>query len=851
MNSLLEKPFYPCVLDHKPGFFLGWFFYTLFKRFRFDAHRVEELKEMHRRGTVVYAIKYRAGLDYLLYHYRFRKSRLPYPKIAFGLNMSWFMPLARLTRVLRFQLGHFIRQGSFPDPFETGFFREALRNRTTSLLSLIDPKGFAEQFIYAKKNALSFLVETQKEMDKPIYIVPQFVIYGTTPEKEYTRLMDIFFGFRDKHGVIRKIGLFLRHHNRAFIDFGRPLDLKAYLETQPHDRPLEALTAEIRQMLIESIDAQKRVVLGPIMKSRQQLKEKVLGDDRVTKGLQRLAGGDRNRLTQIKKKAGDHFDEIAADYNVAYIQFFHRALTWLWKKIYEGIDVVPEQLAVVRDWARRGPVIYVPSHKSHIDYLVLNYVLYLDNMHVPRIAAGKNLTFWPMGHAFRKSGAFFIRRSFRGDRLYALVFERYVKALLEEGHPLEFFIEGGRSRSGKLILPKLGFLSILLNAQAEGYAKDLIFVPASITYDRILEEKSYLKEVGGDSKKQENFWEILKARHFLNRKHGRIYIRFGQPLSLTEYLEQGERPAEAALEDLAFHIIRAINKVTLVTPLALVATALLSKHRKGFTLQELTESAGAILDFLKNRGALLSASLDPLESAVEETVAHLTRAKVVRHLEELDGEETFYYVEDDEKPELEYYKNSILHFFIPYAFVAVSLLTGPEEWIDDEKIFSDYTFMKSLFKDEFIYEQLGDVTQEIQEAAALFEKAGFIRRNEKEGGYRVTRSGFAELPAWAALVRTFLESYYIVVRSLTQAKARRPKDADLLKYTTHLGLRYQKTGLIEHREAINQINFKNAQRRIQKETAVTRGRDTDTKREKRRALSHLGQRLYDLSHFRY
>ncbi|GAI54342.1 unnamed protein product, partial [marine sediment metagenome] len=165
-------------------------------------------------------------------------------------------------------------------------------------------------------------------------------------------------------------------------------------------------------------------------------------------------------------------------------QTFIWALTWFWKKIFEGVDVDMTGLAKVREWARRGPLIYVPSHKSHIDYLVLNYVLYNYHMHTPRVTAGKNLAFWPMGQIFRKCGAFFIRRSFKREKLYSEVFQRYIKSLLEEGHPIEFFIEGGRSRNGKLMLPKTGFLSILLQAYHEGFCNDLIFVPASITYDR-------------------------------------------------------------------------------------------------------------------------------------------------------------------------------------------------------------------------------------------------------------------------------------------------------------------------------------------------------------------------------
>ncbi|MDY7036712.1 MAG: 1-acyl-sn-glycerol-3-phosphate acyltransferase, partial [Thermodesulfobacteriota bacterium] len=375
------------------------------------------------------------------------------------------------------------------------------------------------------------------------------------------------------------------------------------------------MVIEIRQNLIDSIDNQKRVILGPIMKSRQQIKEIVLMDKRLIERVEKMAGRNKNRLKQLKKEATEYFEEIAADYNIHYILFANRILGWLWKKIFEGIDVDPEGIAKVREWARRGTLIYIPSHKSHIDYLILNCKLHDNHMHIPRIAAGKNLTFWPLGHIFRQSGAFFIRRSFKfkGAKLYSEVFSRYVKALLEEGHPIEFFIEGGRSRNGKLVIPKTGFLSILLQAYNEGFCNDLIFVPTSIIYDRIMEEKSYLKEINGESKAKENIWHMMKIRRLLNKKYGKIYIRFNHPFSLNEYLSKTGRSKDIS-RGLAFHLIQSMNEVSLVTPLSLIATAILTNHRRGFHASELTDTFNILLGFLKRNNAPLAPTLrDPLQ----------------------------------------------------------------------------------------------------------------------------------------------------------------------------------------------------------------------------------------------
>ena len=850
MGSSQEKFFFPFVLDHKPGFFLSWLLYTLFKRIRFNENMADDLKQMHRQGTVVYAIKYRGRLDYLLYHYRFRRSRLPYPKIGFDLNMALILPLSQLVKVLRFYTSYFFKHGRLPSPFKTGFFRDAIQQGTASLLCLVDPKGFARHFINSEKDHLHFLLEVQKDMERPIYIVPQLILYKKSPEKENPNLLDIFFGFKEKPGFIRKIGLFFRHHQQAFIDFGEPLNLKTYLEEQPAARPIEDMATEIRHMLIENIDGQKRVILGPVMKSRQQLKEEVLKDQEITKAIERTAAGNPKRRKQLRKNAGGYFDEMAADYNITYVQLFHMVLTWLWKKIFQGIDVDLAELAVVREWARRGPIIYVPSHKSHIDYLVLNDVLFSHQMHIPRIAAGKNLAFWPVGHIFRKSGAFFIRRNFKGTKLYSRVFTRYIKALLKEGHPLEFFIEGGRSRNGKLLLPKTGFLSILFQAHQEGYCDDLVFIPTSISYDRIIEEKSYLKELRGGVKKQESFKQVLKARHTLKRKYGKIYIRFGQPLSLTEYLPQNEDHGHETQRRLAFHLARSINNVTPATPLALITSAILTKHRRGFHLHELVATAEDLNRFLRGYEIPRANSLNRSEEMVEETLSLLIKWNVVDTLEDVDGAEIFYYVDEEKKRQLEYYKNSLIHWFISHAFVAISLLSGTEELKTKEAILSDYHFLKELFENEFVYDEEKDIHSEIDRVITYFLNTSFIVQSHSNGGYKLTRLGFDKLPIWAGLAKTFIESYWIAARSFLQEDNKNRKRGDLLKNMNYMGQRFHKQGIIEHLEAISQVNFENAIRFINKNILGLQGRSEEGYSQAMERLAHLSHRLYDLSHFK-
>ncbi len=162
--------------------------------------------------------------------------------------------------------------------------------------------------------------------------------------------------------------------------------------------------------------------------------------------------------------------------------------------MFSAVEVDEPGLERLREHAKEGTLVLLPSHKSHMDYLVLAWVLYRHKLPLPLVAAGDNLNFFPVGPIFRRAGAFFIRRSFSGDRLYAAVVDAYVRRLIKDGSPLEFFLEGGRSRTGKLLSPKLGLLSIVVDAALGVPTRTTWFCPVSIGYERFVEEKAFVRE---------------------------------------------------------------------------------------------------------------------------------------------------------------------------------------------------------------------------------------------------------------------------------------------------------------------------------------------------------------------
>jgi len=398
-----------------------------------------------------------------------------------------------------------------------------------------------------------------------------------------------------------------------------------------------------------------------------------------------------------------------------------------------------------------------------------------------------------------------------------------------------------------MTLPKMGFLSILLQAYSEGCCKDLIFVPTSIIYDRIIEEDSYLKEMGGAKKEKEDLKQFIGTRRFLKRRYGKIYIRFDEPFSLNEYISKINLELTTLHQELATHITTSINKVSLITPLSLISTAILTNHRKGFLISEFQESVNILMGFLQRYNITVSTTLNNPSKAVLETISLLTSWKIVDFMEDTSGEEeTFYFVEDDKKLELEYYKNNIIHFFIHHSFVATSLLSGSEETKSLDSVISDYAFLKEVLSREFIFVKDDDIEGSISSIIEYFLDEGLLIRSDMDGGYKITRQGFDRLPSWAALAKTFIEAYWISAKVMGQKNSGAMTEEMLLKNIDYLGKRYYKLGVIEHIGAISRISFQNAVSLINKNmlssSEIPQGYSSFN-------LSEISKRLYDLSHY--
>jgi glycerol-3-phosphate O-acyltransferase len=422
-------------------------------------------------------------------------------------------------------------------------------------------------------------------------LVPVAIFWGRAPHKEASLWRLLFAENWVLVGRFRKVLSVLVNGRSALLDFGEPVRLRDALQDgMSEQRSVRWILRNVRA----SLRAQRASTIGPDLSHRRTLVAQLLktADVRavVRREMQARGSSRRAALLAARKDAM----EIAANYSQAFVRFMSALLGWLWNRLYEGVDF--EHVDKMNEIGDGAEIIYVPCHRSHMDYLLLSYVIYRKGFAVPHVAAGINLNLPVIGRFLRKGGAFFIRRTFKGDAVYAAVFAKYLGFMMARGHPLEYFIEGGRSRTGRLLSPRTGMLSMTVRAYLRDPERPVVFMPVYFGYERIVEGRTYIGELSGQPKEKESVLGLIKAVvSVLRSKLGKVHVNLGQPISLDELLcrhnpdwrgappedsESRARWINAAVGDLATRINIEINSAAAVTPINLVAMAILATPRQ-------------------------------------------------------------------------------------------------------------------------------------------------------------------------------------------------------------------------------------------------------------------------------
>jgi glycerol-3-phosphate O-acyltransferase len=815
---------YRNVLPERFGSLRSTTLKLFFSGVRLEEPQMEVLRDLPADGVIVYASRFRCTFPFLFAYTRYSGLGLPYPRIGLGCRLFLWLPLSLMARILLARAVSFIRRRRRPDPFESGFIQNQLLQGQAGFLTLIESSSLLRRLCRFTGDPVEFLIALQRSIDRPVLIVPQIMFFSKKPRRAQPSLVDMLFGPEDEPGRMRLLAALFKTPGNVFVEISAPIDLRRFL-ARPNmaDHSVDYQAAILRSEVLAQIGRHRQSITGPLRESRFELKQRILDSERLQKFMQSHAETHRMSRAEVRAAAGRCIDEISAAPSPSWLRIYSAIVGWILKTIFDGVTMNLDGLAAVKRMALRGPLVFIPSHKSHVDYLLLSYLLYHHDLPCPLVAAGKNLSFWPMGPLFRRGGAFFIRRSFRGAVLYSRAFAEYIHRVLEEGYSIEQFIEGGRSRSGKLLMPKLGLLSILLTAQKNGACEDLIFVPVSIGYDRVLEEKSYLQEIEGGQKQPENVWQVVNARKFLKRRYGKVYLQFNAPLSVKDLADRSGTPLKAMqpkefngfCRSLGQRIAHDINQVSVVTPQALAAAAILNSARDRFNFDELVAVIDVYTNHLDGVGAKLA---DTLILDQRRAITHALQSYVQRKIIESPANKpggtngsVGFILKDGKRPLLEYYKNTCVAFFIPAAFTALAILQKDAFQFSATDLHTDVEFFKELFQFEFVYDSDVPPEQLARESInRFFDDAVLVPHPSLADTLNVTSAGFRKLKLFAVFLKTFLESYWVVLSYFRSAAGDDGDGKDRIRKIASLGDRMLKNKEIEHREALSKVTYENA-----------------------------------------
>ena len=506
-----------------------------------------------------------------------------------------------------------------------------------------------------------------------VQLVPVTLLWGREPGKQDSVLKALFAETWQQVSTLRHLFAILIHGRHTVVRFNAPISLREVIgEGSEESRALRKLGRILRV----HFRRQREMALGPDLSHRRTQLRSLLSTATVREAIFQEARSGSISIPDAQKKARDYAFEIASDYTYSVVRAFALFLAWVWNRVYNGVEV--HNFERVTTVAPGHGIIYVPCHRSHIDYLLLSYIIFTRGLMVPHIAAGANLNLPVVGSILRRSGAFFLRRKTKGDPLYTAVFLEYLHMMIDRDFPIEYFIEGGRSRSGRMLAPKAGILAMTVQSFVRSRARPLVFVPVYIGYEKLMEGKSHLAELNGRPKKSESLTGLIGAVRLLRRNFGKVHVNFGKPVELAELLD-ARHPAwredefdvqapwlRGAVVATANTLAGNINAVAVVNQVNLVALTLLSTPKHAADLRLLARQIEHVQCILaESPWADTIVPCDQPAEAVIDYVIGLDMAQ--RHAHPLGD---MVRADETQAALLAYFRNNVLHLLALPALLA-------------------------------------------------------------------------------------------------------------------------------------------------------------------------------------
>ena len=565
-------------------------------------------------------------------------------------------------------------------------------------------------------------------------------------------------------------------------------------------------------------------VLGAEYKVPKLVREQITISTRFEHLTRSLAESVGRPVDSVAADAHRYLNEMVAGSSKLFIDFTVQFAKFAYQQGYDhNIDFDKEQIETLRSYMARYPALVLPSHRSNLDALVIPATLHEHHLPRTHTFGGINMAMWPLGPLFRNGGTIFIRRDAQDNPVYKSVLREYVGYLMEKRFSLQWYIEGTRSRTGKLLPPKLGLLAYVVDAYREGRADDIAVVPASVAYDQFHDVTDYATEAAGLRKKPENLAWAIKYLRSQRKDFGKIYVRFHRPLLMSEALGSVEQvnamskdELRLAMQKIGLEVARRINAVTPITGTAMVTLAMLATDGRARTVDEIVEVVRGPLEFARAREVPMTEETRGLHDSagVRRTLEALARHDVVQTF---DGPEVLYSVGPEQHVTASYYRNTIVHFFLVHAIIELAAVRTASRAdageVDDASIeqafFADVARIRDLLKFDFFFEDrdayLDSVRRELDT-----EMPAWREQLSSRGGLDALIESFDCL--WSPVVlRSILEAYWVAADALQrQAAIGTFDDKAFLRSLPDLGRYALRRGWIRSPEAVSAHLFRPA-----------------------------------------
>ncbi len=814
------------LTSYRPNPLLARLYRLLFEHIEVDDAWLRAVREAKARGTVVYVLRNLSFVDFLALDHLTKRYGLPEIRFANDLGLWVLEPMGN---------GWLNALRPRTTAGDAANLERALSSGASSALFLKRPPNLLEARARGKiegDDLIRALFDIQRRNRARVLLVPQVFVWSRSAGTLGGNLSSTLFGSSEWPGQVRSVAQFLGNRHHATLRAGEPVDLHDFLEREAPTSSDDVLIRRLTYTLLRRLERERRVILGPAKKAPDRLRDEVLRSPKLQKVIADMAGEGPKEQAVIAARAQAMLRELEARLDMNAVAAFERVITRSAARMFSAVEVDEAGIEQLRVCAKEGNLVLLPSHKSHMDYMVLSWLLYRHKLPLPLVAAGDNLNFFPMGPLFRRAGAFFIRRSFGGDRLYAAVVDAYVRRMLRDGSALEFFLEGGRSRTGKLLPPRLGLLSLVVDAALAVPARTTWFCPVSIGYERFVEEKAFVHELSGGEKEEENVGGLVRSIDVFVGRYGRLSVQFGKPMRLTDILGEIDPAAKsqdlttltppkrrAVITRLAYRTMNEINAVTAVTAGSLVATALLAHNRPGLAHTDLVETCERLSRTLQRGGARFSASLavrsrasDMRSDALRDAIELFMRAGSVQTHK--IGNEAIYVVAPESRMSLDLAKNGIIHFFAARALIATALLAPPGPPVELGAVRERVLALSRLFKYEFMFRSDAPFEKIFEEEISGMQQDGEVETRPGASGGQVVepsgQNGRDQIALYGRLLENFLEGYRVAARGLAALLRGPLANKDLAKRALVTGERMVLAGEISRPEAVSRPLMDNA-----------------------------------------